>query len=177
MTETLLAYVAEALAREAGSKAFRETGTAWQHAQDAWLAHANAAINAVERWELRTKTPAASPTPPTLRDLYAAAIASYDHAVGQATDPAPTGHHHGQADAVLAVRDAELERVRADRDRWRQRAEKRAARYEEIEAAEQRVRAQLDDLCREPHPSHDHVCPDDVRRYILRALDEPPATA
>jgi hypothetical protein len=67
--------------------------------------------------------------------------------------------------------------VRADRDRWRQRAEKRAARYEEIEAAEQRVRAQLDDLCREPHPSHDHVCPDDVRRYILRALDEPPATA
>lgn len=123
------------------------------------------------RWTLNT------PAPSALREQYAAAIASYDHAVGQATDPAPRSHHYGQADAVMAVRDRELEEARAERDRWRQRAEKRAARYEEIEAAEQRVRSELDDLCREPHPSHDHVCPDDVRRYILRALDEPPASA
>ncbi|MGW7288972.1 hypothetical protein ACWGH4_26210 [Streptomyces sp. NPDC054847] len=47
----LLTHVAEALAREAGSKAFLEGGTAWQHARDGWLAHANTAINAVERWE------------------------------------------------------------------------------------------------------------------------------
>ena len=36
-----------------------------------------------------------------------------------------------------------------------------------------RVHAYLIRLCAEPHPSHDHVCPDDVRRDILTALDEP----
>lgn len=51
------------------------------------------------------------PTP--LRDRYAAAIASYDHAVGLAIDPAPRDHHYGQADAALAVRDRELEQLRA----------------------------------------------------------------
>jgi hypothetical protein len=61
--------------------------------------------------------PAAAPAPePALRDLYAAAIASYDHAVGQATDPAPSDHHHGQADAVLAVRDREMEQLRTRAD-------------------------------------------------------------
>ncbi|MEU3447224.1 hypothetical protein AB0H29_08335 [Streptomyces thermolilacinus] len=40
-------------------------------------------------------------------------------------------------------------------------------------AAIDRVRATVDDLCDEPHPGHDHVCPGDVRRYILAALDEP----
>lgn len=54
-----------------------------------------------------------APAPTALRERYAAAIASYDHAVGHATDPAPSGHHHGQADAVLAVRDRELEQLRA----------------------------------------------------------------
>lgn len=47
----LLTHVAESLAREAGSKAFLKDGTAWQHSRDVWLAHANTAINAVERWE------------------------------------------------------------------------------------------------------------------------------
>jgi hypothetical protein len=36
-----------------------------------------------------------------------------------------------------------------------------------------RVRAAVDKLCHEPHPSHDHVCPDDVRKAILDALTEP----
>jgi hypothetical protein len=49
-------------------------------------------------------------------------------------------------------------------------AEQRAVR---AEVAIVRVREALDDLCEEPHPSHDHVCPDDVRRRILAALDEP----
>ena len=39
------------------------------------------------------------------------------------------------------------------------------------EAAIERVRALADRLCREPHPSHDHECPDDVREYIRAALD------
>lgn len=47
------------------------------------------------------------------------AAPSYDHAVGHATDPAPGDHHHGQADAVLAVRDQELEQLRAERDELR----------------------------------------------------------
>ncbi|WP_060880606.1 hypothetical protein [Streptomyces scabiei] len=36
-----------------------------------------------------------------------------------------------------------------------------------------RVRAAVDKLCREPHPGHDHVCPDDVRKAVLDALAEP----
>ena len=41
-------------------------------------------------------------------------------------------------------------------------------------AAEQqlaRVLAAVDSLCREPHPSHDHVCPDDVRNAVRAALN------
>jgi chromosome segregation ATPase len=49
-------------------------------------------------------------------------------------------------------------------------------RAERVEAALDRVRATVDDLCDEPHPGHDHVCPDDVRRYVLAALDEPTDT-
>ena len=35
-----------------------------------------------------------------------------------------------------------------------------------------RVHAYLISLCAEPHPSHDHVCPNDVRRDILAELDQ-----
>ena len=45
-------------------------------------------------------------------------------------------------------------------------------RAEQAEAATARVHAYLISLCAEPHPSHDHVCPDDVRRDILTALDQ-----
>lgn len=44
-------HLAEAMAKEAGSKAFRESGTAWDHARSEWLAHADAAVNALHRWE------------------------------------------------------------------------------------------------------------------------------
>jgi hypothetical protein len=46
-------------------------------------------------------------------------------------------------------------------------------RARRAEAALDRVRAAVDDLCHEPHPSHDHICPDDVRRHVLAALDKP----
>ena len=46
---------------------------------------------------------------------------------------------------------------------------------EEYSAAIARVHAYLISLCDEPHPSHDHLCPDDVRRDILTALDQPQA--
>jgi len=110
--------------------------------------------------------------PTTLRERFAAAIASYDHAVGQATDPAPSDHHHGQADAVLAVRDRELEQLRtrhtetrdalritegdrdaadeAAREMLTQRQEMAAERYawqergDKAEAALERVRAECD---------------------------------
>ncbi|MEU2180252.1 hypothetical protein [Streptomyces thermolilacinus] len=54
----------------------------------------------------------------------------------------------------------------AERYAWQERGDR-------AEAAIDRVRATVDDLCREPHPEHDHVCPGDVRRYVLAALDEP----
>lgn len=41
------------------------------------------------------------------------------------------------------------------------------------EARIERVRQILDGLCAEPHGSHDHVCPDDVRRAVTDALDGP----
>lgn len=45
---------------------------------------------------------------------------------------------------------------------------------QQLREAIARVHAELISLCREPHPSHDHVCPDDVRRTILAALDDQP---
>ncbi|WP_331746772.1 hypothetical protein OH809_45440 (plasmid) [Streptomyces sp. NBC_00873] len=44
-------HLAKAMAKEAGSKAFMEPGTAWDHARSEWLAHADAAVNALHRWE------------------------------------------------------------------------------------------------------------------------------
>lgn len=44
-------HLAEAMAKEAGSRAFLEPGTAWEHARSEWLAHADAAVNALHRWE------------------------------------------------------------------------------------------------------------------------------
>jgi hypothetical protein len=43
----------------------------------------------------------------------------------------------------------------------------------EPQAAIARVRATVDELCRDPHPGHDHVCPDDVRKAVHAALDQP----
>ena len=68
--ETLLTYVAQSLAKEAGSKAFREDGTAWQHAQDTWLAHANTAINALARWEAQGTLARLCVIPTCLRQLH-----------------------------------------------------------------------------------------------------------
>lgn len=47
------------------------------------------------------------------------------------------------------------------------------ARAEQAETAIARVRVATDNLCYEPHPEHDHVCPDEVRATILDALAEP----
>jgi len=74
------------------------------------------------------------------REQVAAAIASYDHAVGLATDPAPRDHHHSQADAVLAVRDRELEQLRAQANAWRLKAIRRAIRLGRHESTLQAVR-------------------------------------
>lgn len=51
-------------------------------------------------------------------------------------------------------------------------AEQRLAR---AEAALARVTAAVDNLCRESHPSHDHVCPDGVRKAVQNALNPLPA--
>jgi len=49
--EGLRRHLAEAMAKEAGSLAFRKTGTEWEHLRSVWLAHADAAVNALHRWE------------------------------------------------------------------------------------------------------------------------------
>ncbi|MFF9632955.1 hypothetical protein ACF1GQ_28900, partial [Streptomyces fradiae] len=41
------------------------------------------------------------------------------------------------------------------------------------QAAVDRVRDVVNDLCGEPHPGHDHICPNDIRRYVLDAIDGP----
>jgi hypothetical protein len=40
-----------------------------------------------------------------------------------------------------------------------------------IAAQLDRVLAAVDSLCREPHPTHDHVCPDDVRNAVRAAIE------
>jgi hypothetical protein len=49
--ENLRQHLAEAMAKEAGSKVFRESGREWDHMRSVWLAHADAAVNALHRWE------------------------------------------------------------------------------------------------------------------------------
>ncbi|KUH38406.1 MULTISPECIES: hypothetical protein [Streptomyces] len=61
----------------------------------------------------------------------------------------------------------------AERYAWQERGDRAEARAAELEAALDRVRATVTDLCDEPHPDHDHLCPDDVRRYVLDAIDGP----
>lgn len=111
-----------------------------------------------------------------LRDQYAAALANCQ---GSTTWGA-------MADAVMAVRDREVERMKiliaaSESDAH---AVRMAAQYadtaivngeraERAEAAIERVRGAVDAFCHEPHPSHDHVCPDDVRKVVLAALDQP----
>lgn len=49
----------------------------------------------------------------TLRSQYAAAIHQYDNHHGLSGNDRPSDHHRGEADAVLAVRDQEMEQLRA----------------------------------------------------------------
>jgi len=44
-------------------------------------------------------------------------------------------------------------------------------RADQAEAAVARVRELADRLCQEPHPTHDHLCPDGLRTELLAALD------
>lgn len=67
--EGLRQHLAEAMAREAGSKAFREPGTAWEHPRSVWLAHADAAVNALHRWEQEGTTFRMCTIPSCLREL------------------------------------------------------------------------------------------------------------
>ncbi|MCX4540473.1 hypothetical protein [Streptomyces sp. NBC_01565] len=47
------------------------------------------------------------------------------------------------------------------------------AAYEWHLHALDRIRLAVGSLCHEPHPSHDHVCPDDVLRLVEAALAQP----
>ena len=55
--EGLRQHLAEAMAKEAGSLAFRKAGTEWEHPRSVWLAHADAAVNALHRWEQQQAEP------------------------------------------------------------------------------------------------------------------------
>lgn len=49
-----------------------------------------------------------------------------------------------------------------------------ATAYMDAQAALARVRTYARTLSAEPHPAHDHVCPDDIRAGLLAALNGPP---
>jgi hypothetical protein len=117
------------------------------------------------------------PASPALHDQYAAAIYEYNNPGHRWADAHPDDLicYGAEADAALAVRDRELEQLRTELAMEKAisadlRVESRAL-SEKVERVRAVVRAELDYLCREPHPSHDHVCPDDVRRSVLRALE------
>lgn len=67
--EGLRQHLAEAMAKEAGSLAFRKTGTEWEHLRSVWMAHADAAVNALRRWEQQGTTLRMCTIPSCLREL------------------------------------------------------------------------------------------------------------
>ena len=76
------------------------------------------------------------------------------------------------ADAVMAVRDEELERLKVVETA----SIGAHALLDDAEEALARVRALAERWCRESHPTHDHPCPDDLRRELLDALDDTEGT-
>ena len=77
------------------------------------------------------------------------------------------------ADAVLAVVQPELDRAERLHQAHLEVERRLAVEAQTAQAAIERVRRVVDELSLEPHPSHDHVCPDDVRKTVFAALDEP----
>lgn len=75
----------------------------------------------------------------------------------------------------------EAQRMRAKAEQRAEAASRLGTQYmtaaELAEAAIARVHAAVEQLCVDPHPGHDHVCPDDVSKAVLAALDEPPTPA
>jgi hypothetical protein len=71
-----------------------------------------------------------------------------------------------QAEDLLRIAHETSNRSESEREHAAQRAE-------QAEAAVARVRGYARTLTAEPHPIHDHECPDDVRAAILSALDGP----
>jgi len=67
--EGLRQHLAAAMAKEAGSLAFRKTGTEWEHPRSVWLAHADAAVNALRRWEQQGTTFRMCTIPSCFREL------------------------------------------------------------------------------------------------------------
>ncbi|MEU5660129.1 hypothetical protein ABZ802_31600 [Streptomyces sp. NPDC047737] len=67
--EGLRQHLAEAMAQEAGSLAFRKTGTEWEHPRSVWLARADAAVNALHRWEQQGTIFRMCTIPSCLREL------------------------------------------------------------------------------------------------------------
>jgi hypothetical protein len=134
---------------------------------------------AAERAERQAADPATIRTPQELSD-------AVECAIGLNVDCGGTEGVHRVRDAVLA----------AIRPVWDRLAEyentinwmttctgcarildsciRETERAERAEAAIERVRGAVEALCHEPHPSHDHVCPDDVRKAVRAAL-QPPA--
>ncbi len=85
-------------------------------------------------------------------------------------------HRYRDRYTTAKVRIRELEQALADADTTQLHTDRTCEavqRAGRAEAAVDRVRVTVDDLCDEPHPTHDHICPDDVRRTLLAALDEP----
>lgn len=86
--------------------------------------------------------PTAPAPPPALRDRYAAAIYEYNNPGMRWADAHPDDLicYGGDADAVLAIRDQEMEQLRAETNAWRRKAIRRAIRLGRHESTLQAIR-------------------------------------
>jgi anthranilate phosphoribosyltransferase len=71
--------------------------------------------------------------------------------------------------AFMADHAKVVARARDQCDMWQKAAE-------QAEAAIDRAHALAQRWTHEPHPTHDHLCPDELRRDLLAALDDTPET-
>lgn len=112
-----------------------------------------------------TPAPASAPEP-GLRERLAGRRGDYAAALAQSFPGPDSTRLDRMTDALIAVADQEHTALKRAHVALAEQAGK-------DQAAIARVHAVLISLCREPHPSHGHLCPDDVRRTILDALDQP----
>lgn len=84
------------------------------------------------------RCPGTKPPTPERRAQYAAAIHRYDYEHGLSGNDIPSKHHRGAADAVLNVRDAELQQLREELEATEAEMDRRGRHITRLEGEVQR---------------------------------------